>query len=68
MPRVRSNDNAPQPKEPAMNTTTTDRLLARTSALMLAVIVTVATLAGIDSIASHDPAATMAQAINTPRS
>lgn len=48
--------------------TTTDRLLANTSALMLAVIVTVATLAGIDSIASHDTAATMAQTTSTPRS
>jgi len=49
-------------------TTTTDRLLAKISALMLAVIVTVATLAGIDSIASQDQAATMAQTISAPRS
>jgi outer membrane murein-binding lipoprotein Lpp len=51
-----------------MNTTTTDRLFAKTSALMLAVIVTVATLAGVDSIASTDQAATMAQTTNAPRS
>jgi hypothetical protein len=41
-------------KEPSMNTTLTQRLIERGTALILAIAVTVSLLGGIDALAAHD--------------